>query len=104
MSYQNLYQQFLQKNRYPRQLSNCADSSVIDFSSSDYLGLSKHPLLIERACEYAKQFGIGLGSSRLVSGNIALFQGLEQKLAKAINKPAALILGTGYQTNFTVLE
>ncbi len=30
---------------------------VLDFSSNDYLGLSHHPALIERACAYAREFG-----------------------------------------------
>ena len=114
MDQEQLYRQFLLKNRYPRQLVNYEmtagfylesnGKSLINFSSNDYLGLSKHPLLIERVQDYAKRFGIGSGSSRLVAGNSRLYDELEGKLAAALNKPAALILGTGYQTNFTVLE
>jgi 8-amino-7-oxononanoate synthase len=98
------YQEFLDKNPYPRQLMNYPKKNFIDFSSNDYLGLAKHPLLVQRAQEYAKEYGVGVSSSRLVSGNIPLFEELENKLAQALGKPAALIMGTGYQTNFSVLE
>jgi len=117
MFQEKYYQTFLRENPYPRQLisyENNAELSVVEiylgekklinFSSSDYLGLSKHPLLIERSQEYARNFGIGSCSSRLVVGHSELFQSLENKLAIVLKKPAALILGTGYQTNFTVLE
>lgn len=117
MHYEKYYQQFLEQNPYPRKLKSLeplqGSSSVhvnmhgkkfINFSSSDYLGLAKHPLLIQRSHEYTQRFGIGSGSSRLVTGNFAIYETLEQQLASALNKPSALILGTGYQTNFTVLE
>lgn len=78
--------------------------SLINFSSNDYLGLSKHPLLISRATEYAQKYGVGSISSRLVTGNLPLFEELESQLAKSLGKPEALILGTGYQTNCSVLE
>ena len=75
-----------------------------DFSSNDYLGLSKHPLLIQRSQEYAKTYGSGASSSRLVRGNHMLYQQIENQLAHALNKEAALIFPTGYQTNMTVIE
>ncbi len=111
------YQQFLTKNPYPRTLKSLEpiqgssslyfqqnDQRVINFSSSDYLGLSTHPLLIERSQEYAARFGVGSSASRLVTGNLFLYTELEKKLALALGKPAALILGSGYQTNLSVLE
>lgn len=118
MSFDHYYQNFLTHNPYPRQLKNYEpaddDSSqmhvnyegkkLINFSSSDYLGLTKHPLLIERSQHYAKNFGVGSASSRLVSGNFSFYESLEKKLASALNKPAALILGAGYQANTTILE
>ncbi|MDR3477334.1 MAG: 8-amino-7-oxononanoate synthase [Gammaproteobacteria bacterium] len=111
------YQQFLTANVNPRELKyyeydNEATSAyvyhnsrqLINFSSNDYLGLARHPELIARSHAYAKQYGVGATSSRLVTGNLQLYQSLEAKLAEALQKPAALILGSGYQTNVSVLE
>jgi 8-amino-7-oxononanoate synthase len=112
------YKKFLQDNPYPRELRRFdliedAHSSVylysnkrrlINFSSNDYLGLARHPLLIARSQEYAKRWGVGTASSRLVVGNSQLFTKIEKELAAALKKPAALIFGAGYQTNISVLE
>lgn len=102
---ESYYKQFLNNNPHPRVLM-CRDKkkNLLNFSSNDYLGISQHPLLISRSQEYAKRFGVGSTSSRLVAGNFAWYEAIEQQLADAIGKPTALILGSGYQTNTTVLE
>lgn len=117
MKLENDYQQFLETNLYPRKLKSLEPiqgfSSIylqhqgkkfINFSSSDYLGLANHPTLIARSQHYAERYGVGASASRLVTGNYAYYSELEEKLAHAIGKPAALILGSGYQTNISVLE
>lgn len=103
MNNEQCYQQFLDNNLYPRELKDYSTKKLINFSSNDYLGLSNHPLLIARAQEFAQKYGVGSTSSRLVAGNISVYETLEKNLAKAIGKPAALILGTGFQTNTSVL-
>ena len=118
MPFEKYYQNFLAENPYPRQLRNYdivgeesssiylrhGDRRLINFSSNDYLGLTKHPLLIARSQEYAQRYGVGAASSRSVAGNLAIYAELENQLAQAVGKPAALILGSGYQTNISVLE
>src|SRR5262249_4918248 len=77
---------------------------LINFASNDYLGLSQHPLLKERAIEYIQEFGAGSGASRLVSGNIGCYEKIEAKLAELKGAEAALIFSSGYQTNASVLS
>lgn len=79
-------------------------SSYINFSGNDYLGLSQHPALIERAREWAARYGAGAGASRLVTGNLNLFAGIEDRVARLKDKPAALVMGSGFQTNASVLQ
>lgn len=107
------YKQFLTQNPYPRSLKsyetlgihlNYAGKEMINFSSNDYLGLATHPLLIQRANEFTQKYGVGSASSRSVVGHLAVFDEIENELAKAIGKPACLILSTGFQTNRSVLE
>lgn len=110
-----LYSRFVREYAYPRQLRSYKIGAfpdavvfrdgrkLIDFSSNDYLGLAKHPYLIARSHEFAKRFGTGASSSRLVRGNIAAYDQIETQLAHALNKETALILATGYQANATIL-
>ena len=76
---------------------------VLNFSSNDYLGLSKHPLLIERAQEWAARHGAGAQASRLVCGNLDLHEQVEAKLARLKGTEAALVLASGWQANAAVL-
>lgn len=76
---------------------------LVDFSSNDYLGLNRHPLLIERAREWAAIWGAGSGASRLVTGSLEIHHMVEAKLAALKNREAALIMNSGFQANGTVL-
>lgn len=76
---------------------------VLDFSSNDYLGLSHHPALMERACEYARRWGAGAGASRLVAGNLPPFGAIEAKIARGKGAEAALVFVSGVQANVTLL-
>ncbi|MPT28508.1 MAG: 8-amino-7-oxononanoate synthase [Achromobacter sp.] len=76
---------------------------VLNFSSNDYLGLSRHPLLVERAREWAARHGAGAQASRLVCGNLDLHEQVEAKLARLKGTEAALLLASGWQANAAVL-
>ncbi len=76
---------------------------ALNFSSNDYLGLSRHPLLIERAREWAARHGAGAQASRLVCGNLDLHEQVEAKLARLKGTQAALLLASGWQANAAVL-
>ncbi len=77
---------------------------LVNFASNDYLGLSSHPALKERAIEYIQRFGVGSTASRLLSGNIEPYDYIERKLASLKGTETALILPTGFQTNITLLS
>jgi 8-amino-7-oxononanoate synthase len=69
---------------------------LINFASNDYLGLTSHPALAKAFHEGIDAYGTGSGASRLVSGGSPVFNQLEEALAKAKQKPAALYFSTGY--------
>jgi len=77
--------------------------SLVDFASNDYLGLSHHPELINRANQWMQAWGTGARASRLISGNFPALVELEQKLAHAKNTESALIFGSGFQVNSSIL-
>jgi len=79
------------------------DAALIDVASNDYLGLSRHPLLISRACAWTQRFGSGSRASRLISGTSAALLALEERLARFKGYEAALIFATGYQLNSSAL-
>jgi 8-amino-7-oxononanoate synthase len=76
----------------------------VNLASNDYLALRFRPALIERATEWAREHGVGSGASRLVTGNLSLFTGVEAKVARLKQKPAALVMASGFQTNAAVLQ
>ena len=80
-----------------------AGRELIDLSSNDYLGLSRHPALIERSREWAARYGTGAGASRLVRGSLEAHAAVEAKLAMLKGTENALLFGTGWQANAAVL-
>lgn len=77
---------------------------LVDFSHNDYLGLSRHPRVIEGAQHYMEQYGVGSGASRVLLQNQQIFRQLEDKIAKSKNAETALLFSSGYQANVTVLS
>lgn len=76
---------------------------VIQFSSNNYLGLASHPRLKEKVKEIVEYYGCGSGASRLVSGNHALYEELEERLACFKNTQSALVFNSGYTANVGVI-
>ena len=77
--------------------------ALIDFSSNDYLGLARHPLLAERSAEWAIRHGSGSGASRLVTGTAPEHLEIEERIARFKGTEAALLFPTGWQLNAAVL-
>ncbi len=71
---------------------------VVNFSSNDYLGLAKEEFLAEEFCRAARDFGVGSGSSRLISGTQTPHRKLEESLAAFKELPAAVVFGSGHTT------
>ncbi len=72
---------------------------VIMIGSNNYLGLTTHPKVIEAAIQAIKRYGSGCTGSRFLNGNLDIHVQLENRLAKFMNKEAALVFSTGFQTN-----
>ena len=72
---------------------------LLDLSSNDYLGLSQHPLLVERSANFVRQYGAGAGASRLITGTSSAHMAVERKVAAFKGSEAALLFATGWQAN-----
>ena len=77
---------------------------LLNFSSNDYLGLSQSNIIKRDAIKIIKKYGIGSGSSRLVSGNFDFHEKIESDLAKKKKSEVALIFSTGYLANYSILS
>ncbi len=77
---------------------------LLSFSSNDYLGLSKHPEVINAGVKALSYYGAGAGASRLVTGNHPLYGALETRLAAIKGTASALVFGSGYLANIGVIS
>ena len=73
--------------------------SVVNLSSNNYLGLTTHPALRERALEATRAFGVGTGSVRTIAGTMALHVELERRLATFKRTEAAVVFQSGFTAN-----
>lgn len=85
--------------RLPAARSPGGAADLLDFSGNDYLGLALRPELVEAALEASRLYGAGATGSRLLSGNTALHEALETRIAADKGTQGALLFGTGYQAN-----
>ena len=76
---------------------------VLLLCSNDYLGLAGDPRVRAAAAEAATRWGAGSGSSRLVSGSLAIHHELEAELADHLGTEACLLAGSGYLANLAVV-
>jgi 8-amino-7-oxononanoate synthase len=76
----------------------------ISFSTNNYLAIASDKRMIAAALKGLYKFGVGNCESRLLSGNLSIYNDLEDKLADAKGKPAAMLFATGYLTNLGVLS
>jgi glycine C-acetyltransferase len=73
--------------------------SVVNLSSNNYLGLTTHPKLIERAIQAIKEFGVGSGSVRTIAGTMAIHMELERRLAAFKKTEAVVVFQSGFAAN-----
>lgn len=76
-----------------------AESASIDLASNDYLGLVRHPEVLEGAIAALRRWGAGATGSRLVTGTTAEHEQLETELAEFTGAQAGLVFASGYAAN-----
>ncbi|WP_280317550.1 8-amino-7-oxononanoate synthase [Nocardia wallacei] len=75
----------------------------IDLASNDYLGLSRHPEVVEGAVEAVRTWGTGSTGSRLVTGTTVAHEQLEAELAEFTGAESGLVFASGYAANLGVV-
>jgi len=82
-----------------------AEQTGVDFSSNDYLGLARSPLLVEAAHKaLARGVAIGSGGSRLLRGNDPEHEALETEAASFFGCERALWFSSGFAANETLFS
>jgi 8-amino-7-oxononanoate synthase len=95
--------ELLPKTSVKNSIITIAGKELIDFSSNDYLGLSRHPELIAQSQKISEEWGVGSGGSRLMSGDTSLHHQLESDIANFKGAEASLVFGCGYLANTGII-
>lgn len=77
---------------------------VVMAGSNNYLGLTRHPQVVEAAIEATRKYGTSCSGSRYANGTYVIHVELEAKLAEFMNKPKVLCFSTGYTTNMGAIS
>lgn len=96
------YFQDIEENHGP--LVQMHGREIIMAGSNNYLGLSKHPEVVEAAKKALDVFGTSCSGSRYLNGTLTLHTQLEEELADFMGMESCLLFTTGYLTNQGVLS
>lgn len=72
---------------------------VINLSSNNYLGLTTHPKLKQRALAALEKYGVGSGAVRTIAGTMTLHMELEEKIAQFKSVEASVVFQSGFTAN-----
>src|SRR5215213_900767 len=72
---------------------------VVNLSSNNYLGLTTHPRLRDKALEAVRTLGVGSGSVRTIAGTMDIHMELERRLAAFKRTEAVVVFQSGFAAN-----
>ena len=94
--------QSLQKREEQNALRHLTQNDLIDFCSNDYLGFARSIVLnenIRKELSVSDKISVGSTGSRLLTGNTAYAEQLENSIATFHNAKSGLIYNSGYDAN-----
>jgi len=77
---------------------------LVMLGSNNYLGLTTHPHVRERAAKALARYGTSCTGSRLLNGNLDIHEELEERLARFVGKQRALVFSTGFGANIGTIS
>lgn len=101
---QNLFRSLSSIDSEPSTLIEQNGRKYLQFCSNNYLGLASHPVLKAAAASAVKNWGVGAGASRLISGNVDINRSLELRLSQFKKTEAALVFNSGYVANLGAIS
>lgn len=99
----NLYRKIRTLNPLRGAWAEWQGREILLFCGNDYLGLSRHPRIIQAAKQALDSHGMGSGAARLISGSSGFHGQLEEKIAGFKQTEKALLFTTGYLANLGIL-
>ena len=103
MYYTNELEALKRAKRY--RTREVADTSILDFASNDYLGLSHNKALHEVTCKTLSTMPLHSSkASLLVNGYHQIHKDFEDALCVANRFEAGVILGSGFNANIALIE
>jgi len=73
--------------------------SVIMLGSNNYLGLTRHPEVMQAARDALEKYGTSCTGSRFLNGTIPLHTTFEEEIADFLGYPKAILYTTGFMAN-----
>jgi glycine C-acetyltransferase len=96
---QKLYQKLRILETAQRPVARFDGREVINLSSNNYLGLTTHPKLKQKALEAIEKYGVGSGAVRTIAGTMTLHMALEEKIAQFKQVEASVVFQSGFTAN-----
>jgi len=96
---QKLYQRLRVLETEQRPVARFDGCEVINLSSNNYLGLTTHPKLKQKALEAIERYGVGSGAVRTIAGTMTLHMALEEEIAKFKHVEASVVFQSGFTAN-----
>ncbi|RUS22004.1 hypothetical protein BC937DRAFT_90677 [Endogone sp. FLAS-F59071] len=90
--------------KFPKAHTARPDEEVTVWCSNDYLGMGKHPSVIDNMKRTLDRYGAGAGGTRNIAGNADLHLRLESELADLHHMESALVFSSCYVANDATLS
>jgi 5-aminolevulinate synthase len=101
------YRYFNNVNRlakeFPRAHMSTKEDKVTVWCANDYLGMGRHPVVLDEMHKVLEEYGAGAGGTRNISGHNRHAVELEATVAKLHSQEAALVFSSCYVANDATL-
>lgn len=105
---ENRYREFVDISRicgeFPYAINNANGRKIILWCSNDYLAMGQNQETIEASISSLKQYGLGSGGTRNISGTNKPMVELEEIVANLHGKESALVFVSGYVANDATIQ
>ena len=85
-------------------ISTDCQKEVLNLCANNYLGLSNHPIIIEKARDSYALWGFGLSSVRFICGTQGIHKELEKRIADFLQMEDAILYSSCFDANGGLFE